>query len=899
LVESEGQAWQRVSEHLDRVLELSPSQCADYLAALEREDSTVAALLREMLAARGQSSFAQFLCGPMPRIPDAAPAGGLVGRRVGSYLIDAEIGRGGMGSVWRASRADGRFEAYVAIKFVHLSWLGEDGERRFKLEGRLLARLSHPSIARLIDAGVLDGTHPYIVIEYVDGSPIDVYCERLALGIEDRIRLFLEVLAAVAHAHSQLIVHRDLKPSNVLVTRGGAIKLLDFGIAKLLEEPGGSADHTLASEAALTPQYAAPEQLLGQPVTTATDVYTLGLMLYFLLTGVHPLSPTARSRVELIQTILTTDPPRPSLVAAGPAAWRRTLAGDLDNILGKALRKSPSERYLSVGALAEDLRRFLAHEPVQARPATAGYRVARFVRRNRAAVVSGVAVVCGLLALSIFALLQMIAARTQRDLAVYQVKLANAQSDITAFIVSDPVGRASPDVVRQRLDRARQFIATHFRGDPLLEGRMLFDVSARYIDIGENQIAAEIIQEAEAIGRRVGDPEYVAELACIRTQDLAIARDLPAARTQLATGLANMRLVGNVQPSLIGECASGSAFVAQADGDFARAVTLLQEALLALERAGMKGKGRYTSTTNDLARAYSQAGDFHGAWEVESRNLAVLRDAGRADTDSYLAFVSVSCSALRNGGQPRRALELLESTETEARKTASDFAPPYYLVGCRALNQIALGRSEEAHAGLVQATAEAEKAGNPYHLSSYRVGAVTLSLDRGDLEGADAAWTELVPEESAALAAHDKGEGAVRLILTHARLDLAHGRVGDALHRLETAAALVAARRQPSNPDAREVELLQSQAFMANQAYPRAEEHARNAVAFARAAAVDSRSSAWIGEALVWLARSEAALGNKKAAAESAREAVPQLEANLDPSHPLIAAARAMAQDAL
>ena len=241
----------------------------------------------------------------------------LIGRHVGPYLIESEAGRGGMGSVWRARRVDGRFEGTVAIKFVHVYWLGRTGEERFRREGRMLGRLDHPNIARLIDAGVIDESQPYLVLEYVEGEPIDAYCDRVELGLEARVALFQGVLAAVGHAHSHLIIHRDLKPANVFVTSEGIVKLLDFGVATLLTQEGAAAP-TQTSAHALTPQYAAPEQLLGQPVTTATDVYSLGLVLYLLLTGAHPRAGGASSTPELINAVVKQEVPRPSRAASGP-----------------------------------------------------------------------------------------------------------------------------------------------------------------------------------------------------------------------------------------------------------------------------------------------------------------------------------------------------------------------------------------------------------------------------------------------------------------------------------------------------------------------------------------------------------------------------------------------------
>ncbi len=294
----------------------------------------------------------------------------LLGRRVGSYQLESELGRGGMGSVWLARRDDGYYEGKVAIKLLVTSWFGTGGTARFRHEGKLLARLDHPNIARLLDAGITDLGEPYLVLEYVEGQRIDVYCANARLGLRQRIELFLELLSAVAHAHRNLIVHRDIKPANVLVTPAGQAKLLDFGIGKLVEDQD---ELTNTGQRILTPQFAAPEQLLGEPVTTATDIYALGLLLYVLLTGRLPHSG---SPAELIRRITLGDMPPPSSVELSGArlGWeihaapippeimrdlQRQLRGDLDNIVLKALQASPQQRYEDVGAFAADLRRYL------------------------------------------------------------------------------------------------------------------------------------------------------------------------------------------------------------------------------------------------------------------------------------------------------------------------------------------------------------------------------------------------------------------------------------------------------------------------------------------------------------------------------------------------------------
>jgi serine/threonine protein kinase len=324
----------------------------------------------------------------------------LTGQKIGAYTLISLIGQGGMGSVWLAERSDGRFDRRVAVKFLNFSVAATGGVQRFKREGRILGQLTHPHIAELIDAGVTANGEPYLVLESVDGKHIDEYCDHHQLSVNARIRLFLDVLSAVAHAHANLVVHRDLKPSNVLVRNDGEVKLLDFGIAKLLAEGTDKTTQlTVEGSGPLTPQFAAPEQITAGAVTTATDVYTLGVLLYILLTGQHPAGTEPHSPAELVKAIVETQPPLASEAIASAASKHqaekcgttfeklsRQLRGDLDTILAKALKKAPAERYGSVTAVADDLRRYLNHEPISARPDTLAYRVRKFVYRNRVVV---------------------------------------------------------------------------------------------------------------------------------------------------------------------------------------------------------------------------------------------------------------------------------------------------------------------------------------------------------------------------------------------------------------------------------------------------------------------------------------------------------------------------------
>src|SRR5215813_6324678 len=401
--------WKALSPFLDKALSLSGDARAAWLASLKEQDAFLAkqleALLNEHIAAE-QESFLQ----TAPVTPFGEQRAGQV---VGAYTLVSPIGHGGMGTVWLAERSDGRFESKVAVKFLNFALAGRGGEDRFKREGAILARLSHPHIARLLDAGVSGTGQAYLILEFIEGKTFDEYCDSKNLGIARRICLFLDILGAVSHAHANLIVHRDIKPTNVLVSKDGQVKLLDFGIAKLLREEGQEGTATLLTRegvSALTPEYAAPEQITGEPVTTATDVYQLGVLLYVLLAGQHPTVREGASPAELMKSILEIEPQNPSEVVRirrnadfNLSILRtdqicRELRGDVDTIVLKALRKNPAERFGGVNEFADDLRRYLRNEPILARPATIRYRAAKFVRRHRAAVAFATLAVVGTLA---------------------------------------------------------------------------------------------------------------------------------------------------------------------------------------------------------------------------------------------------------------------------------------------------------------------------------------------------------------------------------------------------------------------------------------------------------------------------------------------------------------------
>lgn len=424
MASSDEAQWTELSRHLDQALELHASQREPWLAALTASHPRMATELRELLALHAANCAAGFM--------ERSPLGDepLAGQHIGAYILERPLGRGGMGNVWLGSRSDGKFEGRVAIKLLDRRGLGKAAAGQIRHEASLLARLGHPNIARLFDAGVRKNGQPYLILEYVEGERIDRYCTARALTLAARLRLFLAVAEAVAHAHAQLIVHRDLKPSNVLVTPEGLVKLLDFGVAALQSE-ATSPLHATAETAgqALTPGYASPEQLRGEPVAAASDVYSLGVLLHVLVTGQHPFGSSIDTHTKLARAALRGNHGLAS-ARLTKAAERRAVRGDVDAIIARALSRDAAQRYATAAELATDLRRFLGKFPVEARAASRTYVVRKFVQRHRGGVLSVALTLLALIGATVVTSLQTQQARHQRDLAMEEAKRANAQAEL-------------------------------------------------------------------------------------------------------------------------------------------------------------------------------------------------------------------------------------------------------------------------------------------------------------------------------------------------------------------------------------------------------------------------------------------------------------------------------------
>jgi serine/threonine protein kinase/tetratricopeptide (TPR) repeat protein len=757
---------------VDQALDLAPPERAGWLAALRETQPELAAELEAVLVGEADLDTRGFLT-EAAGVRGEWGLPGLAGQRLGAYTLERPLGQGGMGTVWLARRSDGRYEGTAAVKLLNLALLDAVGGARFRREGSLLARLSHPNIARLLDAGVTDGGQPYLVLEHVEGERIDRYADARHLPPDARIRLFLHVLSAVAHAHANLIVHRDLKPSNILVTADGTVKLLDFGIARLLEDGAPGAEASTLTDAGgrpLTPEYAAPEQVAGGTVTTGTDVYALGVLLYVLLAGRHPTGDGSRTPAEYLKGILDTEPPRLSSTVTSADAratplerLRRLYAGDLDNIVAKALKKRPEERYTTVGALADDLQRHLNHEPVGARADSLRYRAGKFVRRNRVPValasVAGLAVVAGIAGTITQAVRATAhaaradsaaaAAGEQRDFALGQLSRAEAVNELNAFLLTDAAPSGKSFTVGDLLARAESLVDREHVGTLANRVEMLVALGQQYLDVDQEAHARPVLARAYGLSRDLRERAPRARAACAFGLALARLGAADSAERLVEEGLAllpDQPLYATTRVYCL-LCGSG---VARSGGRAAEAIERAETARRLVKQAPSPPPGLALRSLMEAAASYNAAGRRREADTLFQAARGELTSLGRENTQTAVTLFNDWAVTLARMGQPRRAEQLYrEALRISSAGGAEERLDPIVLHNlAQTLGD--LGRYPEAILFAERANAEARRTAQQIAINATLRTLFALYLNVGDLRRAEAMFAEVEPRLRAA-----------------------------------------------------------------------------------------------------------------------------------------------------
>ncbi|HUF10512.1 MAG TPA: serine/threonine-protein kinase [Rhodothermales bacterium] len=696
--------WDRIEALFDAAMEQPDAHRADWVVA-SCDDPEIRKEVLDLIDADARAG--QFLETPaglyaadLIRSEEIDQVG-----RLGPYRIVREVGRGGMGAVYLAERVDGQFDHQVAVKMLRPHVANDSLARRFLAERQILAGLHHPNIARLLDGGVSESGTPYFVMDFIDGIPIDTYCDENALSIDERLRLFLTVCEAVSYAHHQLIVHRDLKPSNILVTGDGAVKLLDFGIAKLLqtEDSTTSAVETGTGQFLLTPEYASPEQVLGHPISIASDVYQLGLLLYRLLTGILPHRFSNRSLTDIARVVSEVEPSRPSASIDSGSVWteeygREKLAkrirGDLDAIILKALRKEPGGRYESVDRLAQDVRHHMDGRPVTAHTGSVIYRVRKFARRNRWQVAAGFLFVMLLAGYAATVTIQQQRTARERDRAKeYATFLTDLFSSPDPFDASSPAD-ARDVTVREFMDTGVERLRSRFAGDDELRISLFETIAKVYESLGYPEKARDLYEEMVTFAMDRHGERSAATIEALQFL-VGVTTDSTAADSLFDTQLDLAReFEGETGPLTARSLTLYGRWLAE-NGKFDAGVAALDEAVTTLRRAGPE-----------------HAEALIGALLFSSRVHGTLNRIGAADsliTEAYALRSSVSgddhpstamiVSQLAIVAETKGDLEAAERLKREVLRIFGESLGDHhsYTLGAAANLSVLLGKTGRYH----------------------------------------------------------------------------------------------------------------------------------------------------------------------------------------------------------
>jgi serine/threonine-protein kinase len=797
--------WTRVMDIFSEALEKPVGVREDFIHRACAGDGDLAREVNSLVAEHDQDP--DFMDRPLARVAEVldAPPESVEGWAIGRYRVVRPLGQGGMGDVYLAMDERQDVKRPVAIKVIRRGMATDEVLSRFRTEERILATLRHPNIAQLLDGGVTDDGRPFLAMEFVEGRPIDVYCRESRLGVEQRLALFVDVCDAVQHAHRNLVVHRDLKPANILVAEDGKPKLLDFGIGKLLDPAEGPMDATRTGFRLLTPGYASPEQVRGEVVSVASDVYQLGLLLCVLLTGHRPYGEETGSPSEVERAILLQEPARPSTLVGDDGGRegrrrRRRLTGDLDTIVLTALRKDPERRYADVAALAGDIQRHLAGMPIRARADTLRYRAGKFIRRNRLPVATAALIAIALAGTGVYTVLQSRRVAQERDEAL------EVRNFLLEMFGAVGANQATGDTVtaRQLLDLQTEAVEAAYGSRPRLRARMLTALAEGYDRLGQ-------LHEAETLARRAlelrleeaGDEDQlVAESRALLGWILHEGGRTPEGEALEREAIAALRAARPVNEAVLARALNDLGVMREASGAYDEAETLYDEAL-ARRRLLYGGEHRAVAVTaSNLSVIRYRKGDYAGAARVGEEALAAMRGALGPDHQRSLVIQSnLAAMRLAMSDVTGAEGEYRDLLERQTRLRGPDDLLTLRLKVALGSTLESQGRWGEAESLLREVLASQEVQLGPEHPEV----AATLSRIGRDMsrEGRSEDALPLL-ERALDVLRRTRGENHVSVArageyLGEAHTNLGHHETGERLHR--DALAAMTAALGPDHPE--------------------------------------------------------------------------------------------------
>lgn len=892
--------WKTVSKLFDDLLDLPDNARQRWLDTLPDQYLVYRHTLQSLLASHAKiqtSDFLNTIAGADPNHTAAIEASLKPGTVIGAYVIEEQIGRGGMGTVWRAHRADGLIKRPVAIKLPYAALFVEGMAQRFVLERDILAQLTHPNIAHLYDAGTTENGQPFLALEYVQGVSLTEYCNTQQQDIRQRLQLALQMLEAVRYAHSHLVIHRDLKPSNILVTSEGQLRLLDFGIAKLLPSHAARAAMTEFGVRALTPDYAAPELISNGAITTATDVYSAGVVIYELLTGTRPYRLQRSSLAALEEAVLSDERIRPSRAAISDnhAAYCRStvsklkheLMGDLDTIVLKALKKNPDERYSTIDALHQDIERYLSDRPVLAQPDSKWYVARKFVARHRASVAIGTTMFTAIMIATSVAIYEARHAVVERDRALRLSARNETVTDFLNTLITEAAASEKPVTVTDMLKRSEALAESQY-ADNLDDRAAVLNLLGNYYGVTENvKHGVQLLDKAEELTRTSTDWDLRGDILCNKASfaegDQATAKAISDLNTVVNDARTNDTVAAQcltILSHVVGDRQDN-----QDNKDESLRLSLL--ALTHIERLPHHRADLYADVLDAVARAQFRIGKNDLADQYFDRAMQSLSSSGRQSSDQAKAIRNNWAVALIYAGDQRKAQILLDENLKIDSSSGSDLPVDIVLLSRRALVLYNLGDYAESMANSRQCI-EHVAAGAIHFLAGCQLQLIYSNADAGDLLTAHRYLTDATKTIDPAFSQYSAAR--ISLLAAQAKLALIEQRPAEALPLLDK---VLTTGNQNLNHRSL---LLRAEAHLMLNQLEEAQIDAQTALTLAKKLQGSVRYSNHTGLSWLMLARVQEKQNKRAEAQASLQNAILNLQNTVDSSHPALQQAQQLLQ---